>query len=231
MKPKIFKSNSDELVSSILANSNLENVNIKGKNILLTGATAGIGQSLAIAGAKAGATMILLDKSIPALERTYDQIMSIGGCEEPFLLPVDLTGANLDDYLDIAKTLLENIDQLDGIIHNAALFDGLFSILQSNPSELMAQIQTNLTAPIWLTQAMFELLKKSDQPTILCANHAEATNDKRAYFNSYAISKVGLMKFVKQLAFEYENNYNLYSYGYDSNWLTTGLSISAYPSR
>lgn len=208
-------------------------MNIKDKTILLTGATNGIGEMLAKQGVKHGANLILLDKSIPTLEKLYDELYRVNHQSEhfhdPILLPVDLSGATLDDYLQIAEQLQPTIPQLDGIIHNAAYFNGLYSMIQTQPESLIKTIHTNLIASIWLNQAMFPLLQKSDKPCLLFADHAETTEDDTAYWGAYAIAKTALMKSMQLFAIENER-FNLHCYGYNSGWVDTNLIREAYPN-
>lgn len=231
MKPQIFAADKEKDLARELRQQTmlLDHVNLSGKIILITGATQGIGHTLAITAASAGAQTLLLDKSIPALESVYEDIMALSDSVlEPFLLPVDMAGATLDDYLAIAEALTQEISHIDGIIHNAAHFAGLYALMQTPPEDLIKHIHVNYTAPIWLTQALFELLKQSTEPTLLFADHQESHSNDTAYYNTYAGSKVALMQAVKQLALEHES-INLYAYGYNSGWVNTVLARQAFP--
>ncbi|MGY0399199.1 MAG: SDR family NAD(P)-dependent oxidoreductase [Ostreibacterium sp.] len=229
MKPKIFAADKEPQQPRITIDSlAIAHLALKDKQILITGATQGTGKTLSQVAAAAGAQTILLDKSIPALESIYEDIMAIDGVLEPFLLPVDMAGANLDDYLEIAEQLNQEIPHLDGVIHNAAYFAGLYALMQTPPEDLIKQIQVNYTAPIWLTQAIFSLLQQSDSPTLLFADHEESYADNTAYYNTYAGTKLALMQAVKQLALEHQN-YNLYAYGYNTGWVNTALARQAFP--
>lgn len=230
MKPQIFAADKEKDLAKQITEDTLalDNIRIADKTILITGASQGIGHTLAITAAKAGAELILLDKSIPALESLYDDVMAIDNAQEPFLLPVDMAGANLDDYLEIAESLGKQITKLDGIIHNAAHFAGLFALMQTPPEDLIKHIHVNYTAPIWLTQAMFSLLHQSDCPTLLFADHEESYTDGTAYYNTYAGAKIALMQAVKQLALEHES-YNLFAYGYNTGWVNTVLARQVFP--
>lgn len=208
-------------------------MSISNKTILLTGATNGIGKVLASQGVKHGAQMIFLEKSIPALEQLYDELYeqyhNAENFCDPILLPVDLSGATLDDYLKVADDLADNIEQLDGIIHNAARFDGLYALMQTPPDSLLKVIHTNFVAPVWLNQALFPLLQKSERPCLLFADHEEATADDAAYWGAYGIAKIALMKSMQLLALENER-FNLHCYGYNSGWVDTKLIREAYPN-
>ena len=57
--------------------------------ILVTGAGDGIGAAVAKSYAKHGATVVLLDKNIKALEKVYDAIEAEGG-KKPAIYPLDL---------------------------------------------------------------------------------------------------------------------------------------------
>ena len=64
---------------------------IKGSTILITGASSGIGAACAAAAARAGARVVLLARTQPALEQLAAQIHATGG--SAYAYPVDLTDA------------------------------------------------------------------------------------------------------------------------------------------
>jgi NAD(P)-dependent dehydrogenase (short-subunit alcohol dehydrogenase family) len=57
--------------------------------VLITGAANGIGHALARSLAAHGATTVLLDRDVPGLEKTYDEIVAAGH-PTPALYPMDL---------------------------------------------------------------------------------------------------------------------------------------------
>ena len=68
-----------------------------GRVILVTGASDGIGQALALALARQGATVGLLGRTQRKLARTYDRIVEAGG-PKPALLPFNLETAAAPEY-------------------------------------------------------------------------------------------------------------------------------------
>src|SRR5690606_9454055 len=87
--------------------------------ILITGAANGIGASVAKACAAQGATVVLLDKQVPALEQVYDAIEQQGS-PTPAIYPLDLKGATQADYQQLAHTVEAHFGGLHGVIHCAA---------------------------------------------------------------------------------------------------------------
>jgi len=93
---------------------------LHGRVILITGASRGIGRAISRAAAGAGAQTVLLARSVAALEDLADEIAAHGD-PEPGILPVDLEGAAIDDYREIARLLRERYGRLDNLVLNAGV--------------------------------------------------------------------------------------------------------------
>jgi len=74
---------------------------LEGKVILVTGANRGLGLATTIDLARAGATVIMLGRDIGSLEYAYDKVLDLG-YKEPILYPLDLEGATPEHYQVIA---------------------------------------------------------------------------------------------------------------------------------
>ena len=99
------------------------------KVILVTGANRGFGRAMTLDLAKAGATVIMLGRDLGSLESVYDEVVDLG-YQEPVLYPLDLEGATPEHYEQLQANLLENFDQLDGLIHNASIIGTMMPIEQ-----------------------------------------------------------------------------------------------------
>ncbi len=134
--------------------------------ILVTGAGDGIGREAALSFARHGATVVLLGRTIAKLEKVYDEIEAFGG-PQPAIFPLNLEGATLKDYHDMAETLDKEFGRLDGLLHNAGLLGRITPFEQYNP-ELWEQVmQVNINGPIWMTQALLPLLKSSRDASVV----------------------------------------------------------------
>ncbi|MBP7370621.1 MAG: SDR family NAD(P)-dependent oxidoreductase [Arenimonas sp.] len=181
----------------------LEPGSLKNKVILITGAYGGLGEASAIAVAEAGATVVLLGKKIPKLNRIYDAVNKVG--IEPALYPLDMRGADPADYEAMADKIEEDLGGLHGILHCAADFSGLRPLETTEPEEFLTQLHVNLTAPWLLTQACLPALRKSaDSAVVFVCEDLNRVN--KAYWGAYGIAKAGLDGMIRMLHDETESS-------------------------
>lgn len=176
---------------------------LEGKVILVTGAAGGIGEVVSKTFAQHGATIILLGRSIPKLEKLYDQIEQ-AGFPQPAIYPLNLEGATPHDYEELGNRLGEEFGRLDGIVHNAALLGGLTPIEHYDIGRWYQVLQVNLSGPFMLTKACLPLLKQSQAASVIFTTDAMATQPK-AYWGAYSVAKAGIENMSKMLAEESES--------------------------
>jgi len=158
----------------------------RSKNILITGATSGIG--LELSKLYDSDNLILIGRK-NLLDLDNNIFNKNNYCQ-----------ANLssDGFLKTIKDFLQsqNIDKLDLVINNAAI--GYFGNLnnQNNIDELL---KTNLYAPIELSHALLAML--SPRGKIIFINSI-AANLPAPEYSVYAASKAALAGFAKNLALE-----------------------------
>jgi len=163
---------------------------LAGRVVLLTGAHGGLGEAAARACAAAGATVVLLGRRVPKLNRVYDAIEAAGG-PTPAIYPLDLEGAGPTDYEQLAETIERECGRLDGILHAAADFKGLMSLAGSAPEDLLRAIHVNLTAPLLLTRACLPLLsQREDASVVFVLDDLDRLG--RAHWGGYGLAKHAL---------------------------------------
>lgn len=176
---------------------------LAGRVVLVTGAHGGLGSAAALACARAGATVVLLGRKVPKLNRLYDALAAAG--PEPLLYPLDLEGAAPDDYAELAQRIEAELGRLDGVLHCAAEFRGLTPLLQTDPAAFARAVHVNLTAPWWLSQACLPLLAKSADAALVFALDDPARVG-RAYWGGYGVAQHGLASLVGMLHAELANS-------------------------
>ena len=201
---------------------------LKDKIVLVTGAGEGIGRMASRVYAAHGATVILLDRSLPNLESIYDEIED-AGYPQPAIFPMDLQKANPDDYLKLGETIGKEFGRLDGILHNAAQFKLLSRIDDYDVETWFQVMQVNLNAPFIITQECLPLLRKSDSASVIFTSDTVGRKGK-AYWGAYGVSKFGLEGLMQILSQELENS-NIRVNSIDPGPTNTTMRHLAYPGE
>ena len=175
---------------------------LEGKVVLVTGANRGFGLAITMDLAKAGATVIMLGRDLGSLEYAYDAVVD-AGYKEPILYPLDLEGATPENYQELQDNILDKFKKLDGLIHNAAILGTQMPIDQYDIKLWYSTLQINLSAPFMLTQFLIPTLMKSDDARILFLS-STVGREARAYWGAYSVSKFGIEGFAKTLSEELE---------------------------
>ncbi len=175
---------------------------LAGRVVLVTGAHGGLGSAASLACARAGATVVLLGRKVPKLNRLYDRIIADGG--NALLYPLDLEGASPDDHAELAARIESELGHLHGVLHCAAMFRGLTPMLHTDPAAFARALHVNLTAPWWLTQACLPLLAKTDDAAVVFAIN-DLPQSQQAFWGGYGIAQHGLAALVAMLHAELAN--------------------------
>lgn len=170
---------------------------------MVTGAYGGLGRLVSTACAALGAHVILLGRSLPHLEKLYDELEE-KQYPQPGIVPLDLEGACQQDYQTLADTISQEFGQLNGLVHCAANL-GTLTPLQSYDMQQWSKVMAcNLHGPVMLTQAMMPLMDKSPNASIIFTLDDHTT----AYWGAYGVSKAALKASAQILADETENLVN-----------------------
>lgn len=202
---------------------------LQGRNILITGAGDGIGRALAIGFARYGATVILLGRKVNKLEAVYDEIQN-AGYPQPAIYPLDLEKAPAEAFDQLGAVMSENFQQLDGLVHNAAILGQHSPMMAIEPQMWQKVLQTNLTAPFLITRSCYPLLKIAPMASVIFTSDAVASQG-RAYWGTYAVAKAGLDNFMQILADEWENITNIRTNSLDPGPVHTWLRRQVFPGE
>ncbi|MBF7688823.1 YciK family oxidoreductase [Acinetobacter rathckeae] len=163
---------------------------LKGKIILVTGASDGIGRTAAISYALHGATVVLHGRTLNKLEVIYDDIENLGA-PQPAILPLQLSSASVRDYEALYNTLEQQFGRLDGILHNAGLLGERVPLANYDLETWDEVMAVNLKAPFALTQALLPLLEKSDDASVIFTSSGVG-REARGLWGAYSVSKFGI---------------------------------------
>lgn len=177
---------------------------LAGRVVLVTGAAGGLGSASARAIAAAGATVVLLGRRVPKLNRLYDSLLA-AGANTPAIYPLDLEGAGPADYSQLATAIEAECGRLDGIVHAAAEFKGLVASETIPPEDWIRALHVNVTAPVLLTMACLPLLRRSaDAAIVVPVDDPERV--QRAFWGGYTLAQGARAAWVAQLGDELSNS-------------------------
>lgn len=202
------------------------NVDLTGRIALITGASKGIGASVAKAYAKAGAHVVLIARNTRKLEAIDDAIREAGG--QATLMPLDLM--RLDELDKLGPVLYERFGKLDIFVGNAGLLGTLGPLAQITNREFQHVMDTNLTANFRLIKTLDPLLQASDHGRAMFVSTGAGVVDGRAYWGTYSVSKAALESMVRVYAAETAKT-NLRVNLIDPGGVRTDMRASAKPGE
>lgn len=175
---------------------------LRGRIILVTGASDGIGRALALRAAALGGQIILHGRNVKKLERVYDEIAALESAPRPSIAVVDLATANNIAYESLADNLAEEFGRLDGLVHNAAIVGDRFAIAQYDAVQWQRVMHVNVTAAFALTQVLLPMMYQAEDPSIIFTS-SSVGRVGRAFWGAYAVSKFATEGLSQVLADEH----------------------------
>jgi NAD(P)-dependent dehydrogenase (short-subunit alcohol dehydrogenase family) len=171
-------------------------MNMTGKAAVVTGAASGLGRGTALALAKAGANLCLVDMNAGGLEETAQRVRALG--REALVHVTDLTvEKNCGMAIDAAITAFGRLDALCNVA-------GM--IVFANSTEMSVAdwdktLAVNLSAPFHLSKAAIPHLMERDGAIVNVTSSAAFIGE--AYAAAYCATKAGLNAMTKSMAMEY----------------------------
>lgn len=169
---------------------------LEGKIVLVTGASRGIGQAIALTLGHAGATVIgtaTSDKGAEAISNTFKENGIAGQ-------GLTLNVTNNDQIAEVMSTIVENHGSVDILVNNAGITrDNL--LMRMKEDEWDDIMSTNLSSVYKMSKAVLRgMMKKKAGRIISIASVVGAMGN--AGQTNYAAAKAGIMGFTKSLARE-----------------------------
>lgn len=171
---------------------------VSNNTFLVTGASSGIGQQIAISLSNSNANVIFTGRSLEKLLETK-KLMKEG---KHILISADLT-----DEEDLKK-LVEEVPKLDGIVHCAGVLDiAPFKVMSR--SKFFKTFQINYEALYFSTQLLVKKKKLNRRASIVFMSSINGNQIGVQGFTSYAGTKAAIVGFAKSLAVELAPRYRV----------------------
>lgn len=172
-------------------------LDLKGKTVLVTGASSGIGQQTAIYLTKLGAKVVLTGRNEERLNETYNQLDGNGH----FKIKADLTQP--DDVKKIFAYSKENNIKFNGLVHCAGM-PCVMPLKAITKEALLNTFDVNYFSFISLVK---EFIKKSNSEngSSIVALSSEIVRHPRNFELAYSTSKAALEASLPIIAIEYKD--------------------------
>jgi NAD(P)-dependent dehydrogenase (short-subunit alcohol dehydrogenase family) len=164
---------------------------------LVTGASRGIGEALALQLAAAGAHVVAVARTVGGLEELDDKIKAAGGSAT--LVPLDMKDSA--GIARLALALNERYGRLDVLVGNAGIGGPSSPLGDVEPKAWDDVMAINVTANWQLIRTFDALLRRSQAGRAVFITSGVASM-ARPYFGVYAASKSALDALVRTYAAE-----------------------------
>lgn len=164
---------------------------LEGKNILITGASSGIGQSTAVQCTKIGAHVIINGRNVDRLQNTFEQLEGDGHKQ----VIADLTDA------DGIEALVNSVDSLDGLVLCAG--KGMSTPFTFNTRDKFNEIfEVNFFSPVELLRLLVKKRKINKKASVVFISSIGGISAFSAGNSAYGATKAAINSIMKSCALE-----------------------------
>ncbi len=176
---------------------------IKGKTVMITGASSGIGRATALRVGAAGGRVLLVARGVEQLEQTKREIEDVGGAA--FVHRCDL--ADMSDIERMAKEVLQEHGRVDVLVNNAGRsIRRSIALSYDRFHDFERTMQLNYFGPVRLILSLLPIMRQVSPDgrkgghIINVSSIGAQTNIPR--FSAYVASKAALDAFSRCIASE-----------------------------
>lgn len=134
---------------------------MKGKTIIVTGASSGIGLEIARYFLEKGNNVVINSKTDSKLEQVFNEL---GGGEHLAMVAGDVADKSVGDLL--VKTALERFGSVDVLVNNAGIYENK-PFLEVTEDHLDRFLKTNLKGTFFTTQSVIPQMQKQKEGVVI----------------------------------------------------------------
>ncbi|MDR0467970.1 MAG: 3-oxoacyl-ACP reductase FabG [Campylobacteraceae bacterium] len=172
-------------------------MNFNGKNVLVTGASRGIGKDIAITLAKLGLKVWINYRSNPSVADELKELIEKDGGKAA-VIGFDIVNEN--DFIDGIKTIIESDGELSYLVNNAGITNDKLA-LRMKTEDFTSVIDVNLTAAFVGCREALKVMSKQRFGSVVNIASIVAESGNAGQVN-YSASKGGLIAMTKSFAQE-----------------------------
>ena len=172
--------------------------NLKGRVVVVSGASSGLGAQMAEGFAKQGADLVITARRIERLEQLAEKIRKLGvRC-----LPIKCDVTNVEDVNNAAKIAEKEYGKIDVLVNCAGSAKNN-GVLNMTDEEWQFTIDTDLSSVFYVTRAFANIMKKNNYGRIInIASMYGLVGNTAMDTVAYHSSKGGVVNFTRAVAAE-----------------------------
>jgi len=171
-------------------------VDLSGKRAMVTGASRGIGKSIAVTLGAAGATVVCIARNREKLQETADIITQQGGTAEVY--PCDVV--DTDAVQNLFDTFIKKWERLDILVNNAGITRDTL-LPRMSDEEWDDVLSTNLRSVFLFSRAASQVMMRARTGRIINISSVSGRMGNPGQAN-YSASKAGIIGFTQTVARE-----------------------------
>ena len=167
---------------------------LSGKVALITGASRGIGEAVAVELARSGADVVLASRKLRDLEKVARKVSAMGRRAVPIAAHV----ARAEEIKTLVAKTVETFGKIDILVNNAATNPTMDQALTVDERAWDAIMNLNLKGLFFLSQAVARVMKEKGGGNII--NVSSIAGISPDLLPIYSISKAGVIMATKVMA-------------------------------
>ncbi len=173
--------------------------NITGKNVIITGASRGIGKAIALKLAQEGANIVIAARNQETLDKAVAEIQEKASGK---IVGISTDVSQLEDLKKLHKTAVAELGDIDILINNAGV-SSQYPFDKQPIEDLERLVNTNYLGYVRLIRLVIpQMIKKKRGAIISMVSGSTLVDPVPRTFVTYSSIKVGLRAFLKGLFWE-----------------------------
>jgi 3-oxoacyl-[acyl-carrier protein] reductase len=170
---------------------------LKGRSVIVTGASKGIGRGIAQRFGLAGCKVLVVSRKVEEAQRVADEIVAAGGTAAPFAADVTRQA----DMQAMARAALERFGAIDILCANAGIFPAskLETMTEADFDTVLA---TNLKGSFLAVSASLPAMQEKKNGRIILTSSITGPVTGSSGWSHYGASKAGQLGFMRTAAIE-----------------------------
>jgi NAD(P)-dependent dehydrogenase (short-subunit alcohol dehydrogenase family) len=169
---------------------------LEDKVVVVSGVGPGLGRSIALQSARAGADVVLAARTASRLDEVAKEVAALG--RRGLAVPTDITDAEAVAHL--AEAALDAFGRVDALVHNALAMPPIKKLADVDLAAIPATIDANVVAALRLTRLFIPALAEAGGSVVMI--NSMVVRFSQLTMGPYKMAKAALLAMAQSLATE-----------------------------